>query len=162
LLFGIIIGAIACWFVMVKAKEHPEAEQRYEESAAHARDSVDDAAHHMSDALKAKIDTLDLNADQVKSEMASTGKVIRHRAQELGSEVADAASDARIVTEIKAKYAADSDLSVWSISVSSDHGHVTLSGTVPNADGVSKAVALALEPKGVQDVTSTLEIKPKT
>jgi osmotically-inducible protein OsmY len=65
------------------------------------------------------------------------------------------------VVAIKAKYAADPDLSVWSISVSCHEGHVTLSGTVPNPEGVGKAVALALQTDGVQDVTSTLEIKPK-
>jgi osmotically-inducible protein OsmY len=74
--------------------------------------------------------------------------------------VADAAADARIVTDIKAKYAADPDLSVWKISVSSDQGHVTLAGTVSAEENIGKAVALALEADGVRDVTSTLTVKP--
>ena len=85
-----------------------------------------------------------------------------HRqAHEIAGQVADATADARIVTEIKAKYTADSDLSVWSISVSCHEGHVALSGTVPTSEGVGKAVALALEVNGVVDVTSTLDLKPK-
>ena len=75
--------------------------------------------------------------------------------------MADAASDARAVTEIKAKYAEDSTLSVWKISVACDQGHVTLSGTVSSPEDIGKAVALALDADGVHDVTSKLEVKPK-
>jgi hypothetical protein len=161
LLFGVIVGIAAYWFIQTKAKEHPEAQQRFEDSANKAGVAATEAAHHLSDALKAKFETLDLRADQVKQEMADKGKIVRRKAEAVGDAVRDEASDARVVTEIKAKYAADSDLSVWSISVSCHEGHVALSGTVPNAEGISKAVTLALEPKGVEDVTSTLEIKPK-
>jgi hypothetical protein len=31
---GIVIGAVGLWFVQKKAHEHPEAQQRYEQSAA--------------------------------------------------------------------------------------------------------------------------------
>jgi hypothetical protein len=161
LLFGIIVGIVAYWFIQTKAREHPEAEQRFQESADKAGTAATEAAHHLSDALKAKFETLDLTSDEVKQEMADQGKIIRRKAEEVGTAVRDEASDARIVTEIKAKYAKDPDLSVWSISVSCHQGHVALSGTVPTTEGVSKAVTLALEPKGVEDVTSTLTIKPK-
>jgi osmotically-inducible protein OsmY len=161
LLVGIIIGVAAFWFLQKQAQQHPEAEQRFKDSADKAGAAASEAAHHLSDALKAKFETLDLRADQVKDEMAQKGKIVRRKAQAIGSEVKDEAADARIVAAIKAKYAADPDLSVWSISVSSHQGHVALSGTVPNAEGVSKAVTLSLEPDGVEDVTSTLEIKPK-
>ena len=82
------------------------------------------------------------------------------RLDRLPVRLANAAADARIVAAIKAKYAADSDLSVWRISVSSDQGHVTLSGTVSAEENIGKAVALALEADGVRDVTSTLAVKP--
>jgi len=161
LIIGIILGGAGYWFIQKQAREHPEAEQRYEESAHRAGAAASESAHNLSDALKAKLETLNLRGDQVKDEMARTGKVVRRGTQDFAGKVADAASDARAVTEIKAKYAADSDLSVWSISVSCHEGHVALSGTVPNPEGVGKAVALALQADGVQDVTSTLEIKPK-
>ena len=74
--------------------------------------------------------------------------------------MADATADARIVTAIKAKYAADPDLSVWKISVSCDQGRVSLSGTVSAEDDIGKAVALALDVDGVRDVTSTITVKP--
>jgi len=161
LFVGIILGAVGYWFVQEKARQHPETEQRVKDSAAKAGAAASDAAHNFSDAFKAELDTLDLRPDQIKDEMTRTGKIVRRRAQEIAGQVADATADARIVTEIKGKYAGDADLSVWSISVSSHDGHVALSGTVPTPEGVGKAVALALEVKGVADVTSTLEIKPK-
>jgi osmotically-inducible protein OsmY len=101
-----------------------------------------------------------LRSDQIKDELARTGKIVRRKAHDIGEQVADAAVDARIVTAIKAKYTADSDLSVWKISVSSDQGHVTLSGTVSAEQNIGEAVALALETDGVHDVTSTLTVKP--
>ena len=161
LVVGIILGAAGYWFIAEKARQHPETEQRYEDSAAKAGAAVSDAAHNISDAFKAKFESLDLHPDQIKDEMARTGKIVRRKAHEIAGQVADATADARAVAAIKAKYAADPDLSVWSISVSCHEGRVALSGTVPTPEGVGKAVALALEVDGVVDVTSTLEIKPK-
>ena len=161
LVLGIILGAAGFWFVQKKANEHPEAQQRYEQSAAQLRTNAVAAAQNMSDAMRAKLDTLDLRTDQIKDELARTGKVVRHKAQEIGDQAADAASDVRAVAEIKAKYAADSTLSAWSISVGCTQGHVQLSGQVSAPDDIGKAVALALEAGGVRDVSSALVVKPK-
>ena len=160
LLLGLILGAAGYWFIQNKAREHPAAEQRAEAAAAQAQSSAGEAGQHLSDALKAKLETLDLRSEQIKDELARTGKIVRRKAHDLGEQVADAASDARIVTTIKAKYAADADLSVWKISVSSDQGHVTLTGTVSAEENIGEAVAAALEVDGVRDVTSTLAVKP--
>jgi osmotically-inducible protein OsmY len=161
LLFGVVVGIAAYWFLQDRARQHPEAEQRFQDSASKAGVAATEAAHHLSDALKAKFETLDLRSEEIKDEMAKEGKIVRRKAQEIGAAVKDEAADARVVAAIKAKYAADPDLSVWAISVSCHQGHVSLSGTVPTPEGVGKAVTLALEPEGVEDVTSTLEIKPK-
>ena len=162
LVLGIILGAAGYWFIQTKAREHPDAQQRAETATAQAQTSAGEAGRHLSDALKAKLETLDLRTDQIKDELQRTGKIVRRKAHDLGEQVADAAVDARIVTAIKTKYAADPDLSVWKISVSSDQGHVTLSGTVSAEDNIGKAVALALEADGVRDVTSTITVKPKS
>jgi hyperosmotically inducible periplasmic protein len=161
LILGVILGAVGYWFLQKQAAAHPEAQQRYEDSAAQLRSNATVTAQNFSDAFRAKLDTLELHGDQIKNEMAQTGKVVRRKAQDIGDKVADAASDARAVTEIKAKYAKDSTLSAWDISVSCTQGQVTLSGTVPSADDIGKAVALALEADGVRDATSTLTVKPK-
>jgi len=161
LLLGIILGAAGFWFVQKKGQEHPEAQQRYEQSAAQLRTSATEAAHNMSDALRAKLDTLDLRSDQISDELTRNGKIFRRKAQDIGDQVVDAASDARAIVEIKAKCAADPTLSMWSISAGCAQGHATLSGTVASPDDIGRAVAIALDTGGVRDVTSTLEVKPK-
>jgi len=162
LVLGIIIGALAYWYFQRKAQEHPQAEQRFQQSAAQTGSNAVAAAHTATDALRAKLDTLDLHTDEIRDELDHTGEVIRHKAHDIGAEAVNAASDARAVTEVKAKYAMDPDLSVWKISVSCSQGHVTLSGTVSAPEDIGKAVALALEADGVRDVTSTIQVKPST
>jgi osmotically-inducible protein OsmY len=161
LILGIVLGAVGFWFLQKKAREHPEAELRYEHSAAQLRTNATAAAQNMSDALRAKLDTLGLSTDQIKDELTRNGKIFRHKAQDIGDQAVDAASDARAVIEIKAKYASDTTLSVWSISVGCTQGHVMLSGAVASPDDIGRAVAIALDVDGVRDVTSTLEVKPK-
>ncbi|HXA44868.1 MAG TPA: BON domain-containing protein [Candidatus Angelobacter sp.] len=160
LVLGIILGAAGFWFIQNKTNEHPEAQQHYEQSMTDATAAASEAASNFSDAMKAKLETLNLQPAQIKDELVKTGQVIRRKAYDIGESAADAASDVRAVTEIKAKYAEDSTLSVWKISVSCNQGHVTLSGTVSSPDDIGKAVALALDAGGVRDVTSTLQVKP--
>ena len=159
LVIGIILGAAGYWFVQTKVQQHPEAEQHYQESAAQAHSSASETAGHLPDAFKAKLDALDLRSDQIKDELARTGKIMRTKAHTLVENLGDAAADTRIEAAIKASYAVDKNLSVWQISVSSTRGHVTLSGTVSTTDDIGRAVALALDVDGVQDVISTLQVK---
>jgi hyperosmotically inducible periplasmic protein len=160
LILGIIFGAVAYWYIQKKAHEHPEAQQRYEQAASQTASDASTAAHDISDAVRAKMDTLDLNTSQITDELSKTGQVVRRKAQDIGDAAADAASDARAVTEIEAKYAKDPTLSVWKISVSCHQGHVKLSGTVKSPDDIGKAIALALDADGVRDVTSTIQVQP--
>jgi osmotically-inducible protein OsmY len=162
LVLGIILGAVGYWFLQKKAAEHPEAQQRYEESAAQLKSNAVDVAHNVSDALSAKLDTLDLRGDQVRDELKKTGEVVRRKARDLDDQLVNATSDARAVTEIKAKYVADATLSAWNISVSCAQGHVTLTGTVSSPEDIGRAVAIALDADGVRDVTSTLAVKPQS
>jgi hypothetical protein len=160
LIIGIILGAVGYWYVQDKVRQHPAAEQRAEQSAAEARTNAGEAAGHFSDAFKAKMEALDLRADQIKDELASSGKVFRRKASDFGEKVADAAADTRTVAAIKASYATDKNLSVWDISVSCSAGHVTLSGTVKSPDDIGRAVALAMDAPGTRDVVSTIQVKP--
>lgn len=159
LVLGIIFGAVAYWYIEKKAGEHPEAQQRYEQAAEQGASNVTHAAENMSEALRAKLDTLDLNAGQIEDELSRTGQVVRHKAQDIGQAAVNATSDARAVADIKAKYAMDSSLSVWKLSVSCNQGHVKLAGTVSSPDDIGKAIALALEAPGVRDVTSKITVQ---
>jgi osmotically-inducible protein OsmY len=161
LILGIIFGALAFWYIQKKAGEHPEAQQRYEQAAEEGASNVTHAAESMSEALRARLDTLDLNTGQIKDDLSQSGQVVRRKAQDIGQAAVSAASDARAVADIKAKYAMDSSLSVWKISVSCNQGHVKLSGTVSSPDDIAKAIALALEAPGVRDVTSTIQVQSK-
>jgi osmotically-inducible protein OsmY len=160
LVLGIILGVAGYWYMHSKNREHPGVEQRIETAAAQAQTSAGATAGHLSDAFKARLEALDLRSEQIKDELARTGKVVRRKARDLGEQVVDAATDARIEAAIKSSYAVDPDLSVWKISVSSTQGHVTLSGTVSTPDDIGRAMALALDVDGVRDVISTLQVKP--
>ena len=67
--------------------------------------------------------------------------------------------DATITAAIKAKYAHDETVSASSIDVDTNHGNVTLNGTVSSQMEASKAVELARSVDGVQSVASNLVVQ---
>ena len=97
--------------------------------------------------------------DLIKEDLDRTGKVIRRKAREAGQAMADATVDARTTAAIKGKMVANKDLSALSISVNTTGGIVTLSGSVNSTDDISKAMMLAMDTDGVQEVISTLQVK---
>jgi uncharacterized membrane protein len=151
LLIGIALGAAGFWVLgssegraRLRAAGH-----QLNSTAASARDTVQD-----------KLRILDLHADDIRDDLARTGKVVRRKAREAGQTIADATVDARTTAAIKAKFLASRELSALSISVNTTAGIVTLSGTVSSAESIGKAVLLAMETDGVREVISTLQIRP--
>lgn len=159
---GAVLTGAAGWYFVQQARQHPQTQQRFEQAAADATTAAGEVLYQSGVAFKSKLESLDLTTAQVKEELARTGKVVRRRAQELAGQMADATADAGTTAAIKAKFAADSDLSVWTISVSTTDGQVVLNGSVSSADLVAKAVALALDTTNVRDVTSNLKVETKT
>lgn len=159
LIIGLIIGIAGFWYFASRSGGHGVVAENLHETYAAAQAETTNAASHFSDALRARLDALDLRADEVRNELAKTGKIVRRKATDFGQAVADQARDARDTASIKAKFATDPDLSVWQISVSCTDGHVTLSGSVDKPEDVAKAVAYALDVDGVTDVTSTIIVK---
>jgi len=104
-----------------------------------------------------KIQQWHLTPDDIRNDLARTGEVVRENAHVAGDKI----SDARIVTVIKAKYVLDRDLSAHDIHVDVADGRVSLSGTVPTADLIGKAVMLALDTSGVENVSAKLVVAPK-
>jgi osmotically-inducible protein OsmY len=150
LVLGALIGAAAVWFYSTnqgKSTARATGEQ-IESATKSARDTIQD-----------KLKVLDLRSDDIKDELARTGKVVRRQAREAGQAIADATADARITGAIKGKLLADRELSALSISVNTTEGVVTLSGTVSSAENVSKAMLVAMETDGVREVISTLQVK---
>lgn len=153
LIIGIVLGAAGLWYLTT---------QRTNPQIQNAANQVQNAAKSAGDSIQEKLRILDLRTNDFKDELARTGKIVRRKAREAGQALADATADARITGSIKAKLLGDRELSVLSISVNTTGGVVTLSGTVPTPEAISKAMLLAMETDGVQEVISTLQVKPKS
>ncbi len=152
LALGIAVGGAAAWFYMAY-RDHPRwhaAEQKVESTAKSARD----AAQHELQALR-------LRPEDIKEELARTGRVVRREARSAGQAIADATADSRTTAAIKAKLLASRDLSALNISVNTTAGVVTLSGYVSSSESIAKAIILAMETDGVREVISTLQVQPK-
>lgn len=74
----------------------------------------------------------------------------------------EAASDGWITTKVKSKFVGEKPLKGSDISVSTNEGIVTLTGTVPNDAAKTHAIALVKATKGVKDVVDNTTIGPKT
>jgi osmotically-inducible protein OsmY len=151
LLLGAAIGAALVWYY---GNDHGRA--RIQE----AGNQIGTAAKSARDVVEEKLRILDLRTNDFKDELARTGQIVRRQAREAGQAIADATADARVTATIKAKLVADSGLSTLHISVNTTAGVVTLSGTVPSLEVISKAMLLAMETDGVREVVSTLQVKP--
>jgi hypothetical protein len=151
LLVGLLIGGAAVWFYGTKQGKN---------IVQTTGEKIGDAAVSARDAVQGQLKVLDLRTDDVKDELAKTGQVVRRKAKEAGTAIADATADARITTTIKGKLLAERDLPSTSISVNTTGGVVTLSGSVSSAEQISKAMLLAMQTDNVREVISTLQIKP--
>ena len=152
LIIGIAIGAAAIWYL---GAGHSDSHIR------DAQNKVEDTAKDARDAVQDKMRDWHLSGDDIKEDLKKTGTVIRSKAQDAGHAIADATADARTTGAIKAKLVASKDLSALDISVNTTAGTVTLSGTVTSPENISKAMMLAMETDGVNQVVSTLQVKPK-
>ena len=153
LILGLALGAAVVWYY---------GSGRTNARVQQATNEVANAVKSAGDAVQEKLRVLDLRPQDVKDELARTGQVVRRKTKEAGQAIADATADARITGAIKGKLVASRDLSAMSISVNTTAGVVTLSGTVPTTDDISKAMLLAMETDGVKEVVSTLQVKPRS
>jgi hypothetical protein len=127
---------------------------RYQESQG-----VPPSAAPAKEKLDQKLVDWHLTKNDIQADLDKTGSVVRTKAAQAGSKIADA----RIHAVIKAKYVLDRDLYGDSnISISVDNGAVSLTGSVPSEDEISKAVGLAMDTDGVTVVTAKLTVKPKS
>ena len=110
-------------------------------------------------AARSQLDALGLTPENIRDELARSGKVIRRKTEAAGAAISDATADARITAAIKLKLVGDPDLSAVSISVNTTGGCVTLSGSVSSLQNISRAMALAYDTEGVTQVISVLQVK---
>jgi osmotically-inducible protein OsmY len=146
----LVIGGVAIWYVR---------DQRRDADAHAAVTQLESATKSAGGAIDDELRRLKLEPNDIKDELARTGRVIREKAESVGHQVADAATDARITTTIKAKFMASRELSPLKISVNTDAGVVTLGGSVRSTDDVSHAMAMAMDTDGVAKVISSLKVQ---
>jgi len=124
-------------------------------AAVRAADQTKAVAGSVKDSIAAKLRDWHLTPDEIKADLAQTGRVVREKSAAVG----DSLSDARILSVIKAKYVLDGDLAAFAINVDVQDRSVTLHGRVKSADLIGKAIALALDTTGVTTVTSNLTVE---
>jgi osmotically-inducible protein OsmY len=160
-LLGVVVGAAGITTYLLSTGDTATAKEveRSEGAVEKARESLVETVDQTGAAVEAKLETLELRAEDVEKDMEEMGRVVRRRARDLGEEVSDAADDTRITAQVKAKLIADEDLPALDISVDVADGRVTLSGTVPRAELVGEAMLLAYETEGVREVVSTILVE---
>lgn len=161
LLFGAIIGAGAIWYFTADqpVTTLQKTQERARTEAQEARESIRTVGEQAKQAWDARLEALQLRAEDIREELAEDSRIIRRKARDFGEATVDAAMDTRTTATIKAKLAADEKLSVFDISVSTVQGFVTLSGTVASPELIGIATALALDTEGVREVTSVLKVQ---
>jgi len=147
-LLGLIVGAIG-----YRQYERNEA-QPTTVAAAPAPAEEPSAQAAPNESLDQKLKDWKLTPEDIKSDLAKTGQVVREKTAAVASRI----DDARVVAVIKAKYVLDADLSALAIDVACDHGAVTLTGTVKTPGLVGRATALALDTHGVHKVVARLTV----
>ncbi len=145
---GMLVGAWGYWYMM--GKPNPDLSA--------AGDKLMTGAGKVKGAIQEKLG--EIRTEDIKEELSRTGTVVREKARSAGTAIADATSDARITTAIKAKLLKEPGLSSLKIHVETTDGLVTLSGAVSSHDDIAKAMRLALGTEGVNKVISTLQVKP--
>jgi len=109
--------------------------------SASAKDAADDLASNVSG-----VKSVDNNI-KAPSVLTSAKKGVKSAASDVGQ----ATSDTWITTKVKSSMMTDSQLK-GDVDVSTDHGVVVLTGTVPSDASRERAVALAKQTKGVKSV----------
>ena len=126
--------------------------------------SSDRTGIHAQGALQGAVEKVDravadLDLKSITEELKRTGRVIRRRAAQVARKIGDDTEDARTTAAIKARLAADPQLSALAVGVDTVDGHVTLSGNVNSPAEIARAIEIAFEPQSVTEVVSTLQVR---
>jgi hypothetical protein len=103
----------------------------------------------------------DIRVEDVRQELERTGLVIRQKAAQIGTTIAETTADARVTGAIKARLLSEPGISSMGIDVNTTGGVVTLAGSVGSHEEVAKAMRIALETDDVAKVISTLQVRAR-
>lgn len=96
--------------------------------------------------------------DRNVAEARQNGEEAKMSAERTADKVGTALDDSAITASVKAKLAADSQLSALDIQVSTDHGHVVLTGKTSTDAARAHATAVAASVDGVLAVENKLAL----
>lgn len=116
------------------------------------RKPADQTASEANQTTGEKVDNAIANTKQETQEMGNT---LEQKAGQAGQAIDDTA----ITTSIKGKYLADDTLKGLDISVETEHGVVTLTGTVQSDSAKELATKIAQGVDGVASVNNQLTVK---
>jgi hyperosmotically inducible protein len=138
------------------AAEKAELAVKNAVSAATAK--TKEVAKDVKDLVATKLVEWHLTPEEIKAELERTGRVVRAKTDAAVAKSEVIIDNARVVAVIKTKLVGDPQLSARQITVVSEQGIVTISGTVPSAELIGRAITLALETEGVTQVVSLLTV----
>lgn len=107
-------------------------------------------------AIANRITEWKLSPDEIKGELATSGRILRLKPAGAGEPTGP--MDSVLVSEINGKLKADTETSALKIKVEVDTGVVTLNGTARSLDQIGHAVALALDTGGVTQAISLIKL----
>lgn len=149
LLIGTVAGAVG-WHYYQRA-QNPAIGER----VVNLADKTGEAANDAKAAVAGKAEDWKLTPENIREELAKTGRVVRSKARIVGDRI----DDARIMAVIKGKYLVDENLSALAITVECRDGAVKLTGSATSPENIGRAITLALETGGVHNVVSQLVVR---
>ena len=96
--------------------------------------------------------------DEATAALQRAGQEVKQGSEQLAREAKPLLDDATLTAKVKAKLAADPEVTAYTIDVDTSAGVVTLSGTVKTADESAEAEKLARDTEGVQSVVNRLTV----
>ena len=158
----VLSTALALAFIGCGKTSDPKSETTV---AAKTEAAVKDAAANATgfaidakDTFAAKLADWKLSPSDIKADLEKTGRVVRSKAAAVGAKTGEVFDNARVVTVINAKLVADGQLSALKINVDAADHMVTLRGNVGSVELIGRAITLALDTDGVNQVVSHLNV----
>jgi hypothetical protein len=135
-----------------------KAELAVKNAVSAATAKTKEVAREVKDLAAAKIVEWHLTPEEINAELERTGRIVRAKTDAAVAKSGVIIDNARVVAVIKTKLVGDRQLSARQITVVSEQGIVTISGTVPSAELIGRAITLALDTEGVTQVVSLLTV----
>ena len=95
---------------------------------------------------------------EAKADASRAANTAETKMKQGAAAASEAVADATIVTKINAALLADDRLKATKIDVKAQDGHVTLTGTAPDAGSQTRATTLAAAVNGVRSVDNQLVV----